>query len=136
MTKRFILLNLIPVIVTNIIAIILSNLSVIMGQLVILPIYFVILLGIYVSKYKFSIIKGFVIQSIIMFAALYILAVIMVLYGVIAMGMTFAEAVETFGHIGFETVHLMIAMSIMLPGTVIIAVISHIKKRKSGKTKE
>ena len=103
-----------------------------MGQIVAVPVYFLIILAVYVFKHKFSIIKGFAIQLLTILAAPYILLFMAGFYGLIVMEATIPELVESVVEFGFGAFGiLLMLMPVMLPGTLINALVSHIRKKKA-----
>ncbi len=152
--KRLLMLNLIPILVADIFVWMLSisdydadkalgiGIYVIAAQyFIVMPLYYVATLSICHFKYGLGVLKGFALQLIVLLCSMPVFFIISSLFYYVSEGeflYTFTDMLKILADIpvdfNFICTYILPALAIMLPGTVIIAVVSFVRKRNTEKS--
>ncbi len=144
------MLNLIPILVADIFVWVLSasgfdadtvlglGMYVIAAQcFIVMPLYYVITLAVCHFKYGLKILKGFALQVVILLSTMPIFLVISMIFYFfetreipLMFEDVLSATVDIRGWLEFADMYISPALAIMLPGTVIIAVVSYVRKKK------
>ena len=99
----------------------------------VLPLYHIATLAVFHFKYKLDVLKGFILQLVVIYISKLIFVAIASVFMYFMMGKdmwSFSEAMKFAFEVESTIACLLPALAIMLPGTIIIAVVSYVRKKK------
>ena len=144
--KKLLMLNVMPHIIIDVIGWVLFSFAkemdivfkvgafILLSQYVIvLPLYYVATLAVAHFKYNLDVLKGFILQLIVLFLSRTVFVAISAIFMYFIMGdvaWTFSDAMKLL--IGTESAIACLspALAVMVPGTIVIAVVSYVRKKK------